>query len=92
MPRRRRLEDIAVRRRRPNPTCANPRCGRVIERWQRLCNACWKRLPRGHRSALIEARSSGSVTALSSLAHEAGAWLRDHDPAAEAARRLGEHS
>jgi hypothetical protein len=79
-----------VKRRRPDPTCANPLCGCAIERWKRICDPCWSRLPRGHRQALIAARASGQVATLSRLSHAAGAWLRDHDPAAELARRMGE--
>lgn len=79
-----------MRRRRPDPTCANPLCGRAIERWQRVCGGCWKQLPFAHRKALIEARQAKDFLSLSRLAIEAGAWLRDHSPAAEAARRLGE--
>jgi hypothetical protein len=78
-------------RHRPAPrTCANPLCGVAIERWQRVCNACFRRLPPEQRTALIEARRGGHFAALSRLAIAAGAWLREHEPAAETARRLGE--
>jgi hypothetical protein len=79
-----------MRRRRANPTCANPLCGCAIERWQRICGGCWKRLPFEQRQALTEACRGGRIAAYSALGHAAGAWLRGHDPAAEVERRLGE--
>jgi hypothetical protein len=70
--------------------CTNPSCRAPIPRWKRFCDACWRLLPAAQRSALVAAQKAGRFTQLDSLAIEAGDWLRDHNPAAAAARRLVE--
>lgn len=70
--------------------CANPVCRAPIPQRQHFCRSCWRLLPAERRVALVEAKSRGQFAAVSALAIEGGAWLRDHNPAAEAARRLGE--
>lgn len=73
--------------RRPH-TCAA--CSRPIERWMRICNPCWKRLPVDQRAAIAAARQAGNTVEVSTLTRAAAAWLAEHSPAAIAARQLGE--
>jgi hypothetical protein len=79
-------------RRRPRPPnlCIAKGCGREIPRWQRLCDPCFRRLPFDRRRAIAEAGQAKAPHIVARLTAEAAAWLADHTPAAEAARRMGE--
>lgn len=75
------------RRRSSEPQrCAVPGCPCLIPRWQRICGAHFKQLPWDLRKALAEAPPHLRVD----RTREAVAWLAEHRPAAEAARRMGE--
>jgi len=75
----------------PEPSlCLTSGCGAAIPRWKRLCDACWSRLPRARRAAIIEARQSHAPHRVTALSEQAALWLKQHSPAAEAARRTGE--
>jgi hypothetical protein len=69
-------------------TCAA--CPRGIERWMRLCNPCWKRLPADQQRAIVAARQAGNQMDVSALTRAAATWLTEHSPAALVARQLGE--
>ena len=79
-----------MRRRQQPHICLTPGCGRSIERWKRLCNSCWCRLPFDQRKAIAAAMSDRATHIVTRLAAAAAEWLTRHSPAAEAARRLGE--
>lgn len=70
--------------------CPGPGCGRELERWQRLCPACFRALPRDQQRAIATARAEGRLLETSTLTRAAVAWLAEHSPAALTARRLGE--
>lgn len=82
------------RRRRPERArhqCLVMGCGAEIAGWKRLCDACFRRLPFAQRKAIAEAGQARAPHILSKLAITAAAWLEEHSPAAEAARRIGEN-
>lgn len=62
----------------------------MIARWKRLCDGCFRRLPFDRRRAIAEAGEARAAHLVSQLSIEAAQWLREHSPAAEAARRTGE--
>ncbi len=68
--------------------CAS--CRSTIPHWKRLCDACWRLLPWGKRKPIMDARDARAPHILASRVAEAVGWLRNHSPAAEAARRQGE--
>lgn len=74
--------------RRHRHVCLARGCGAPLERWQRFCLRCWRRLPWDKRRAIAEAKATPHIA--SQLAIEAAQWLSAHSPAQEAARRLGE--
>lgn len=79
------------RRRKPEPrVCLVTGCEREIERWQRLCGGCWKRLPDATRKAIGEAMSNRAAHVVASLSIEGAKWIDANSPAAAAARRCGE--
>jgi hypothetical protein len=61
--------------RRARHTCAGPGCGRAIESWQRLCGACWARLPADQRQAIQRAREAKNALKVAELVRAAVAWL-----------------
>jgi hypothetical protein len=65
-------------------------CGRRLERWQRVCDPCWQRLPHDMTRAICAAKASRNPLSVADSAREAVAWLNEHSPAALAARQLGE--
>lgn len=78
-----------MRRRRPDPVCLA--CGSArMQPWQRICGACWKLLPFERRRAIAEAGQERKRHVVAGLAADAARWLKQHSPAAEAARRTGE--
>lgn len=79
------------RRRPPVPNrCVARGCGREIPKWKRLCDGCWRRLPFDQRRAIAQAGEARAPHRVAQLVTDAAAWLAEHAPAAEAARRMGE--
>jgi hypothetical protein len=71
-------------------SCPALGCGRRLERWQRVCDPCWKLLPADLKRGIIAAKNSRNPIEVSERARAAVAWLAEHSPAAIAARQLGE--
>lgn len=70
-------------------TCPGPGCGRAIERWKRLCDGCFRRLPADQRRAIAEAMTRQDHGRRAELVRAAVAWLKSPPPAL-ADRILGE--
>jgi predicted amidophosphoribosyltransferase len=70
--------------------CPGPGCGRPLERWQRLCSACFRALPKDQQRAIATARVERRILDAAQLTRAAVAWLAEHNPAELTARRLGE--
>lgn len=70
--------------------CRAPGCGREIPGWQRICTPCFRRLPFDRRKAIAEAGEAKAPHLVAQLCIEAVAWLGEHPPGAETARRMGE--
>lgn len=68
--------------------CRGCRCS--VEPWQALCDACWRLLPAARKRAIVEAKARKAAHLVSAAVRAAAAWLKEHGPAAEAARRCGE--
>lgn len=71
-------------------SCPVAGCGRRLERWQRVCDPCWQRLPHDLKRAICAAKASRNALRVAEAARSAVAWLAEHSPAAIAARQLGE--
>lgn len=65
-------------------------CRGKRERWQKLCDLCFGRLPGDLKRGMIEARRSRDVRALADAAARGARWLKEHRPEAVIAARCGD--
>ena len=79
-----------MRRRRQVHICQARGCRAEVGRWKRFCGVHWKLLPFAQRKAIAEAIEARALHVVARLAGDGAAWLEEHGPAAEAARRIGE--
>lgn len=70
--------------------CPAPGCGRRLERWQRVCDPCWRLLPHDLKRGICAAKASRDALMIAERSRDAVAWLAEHSPTAMAARQLGE--
>ncbi|MGE0178966.1 MAG: hypothetical protein AB7O91_03995 [Sphingomonas sp.] len=79
-----------MRRREHSRCCIVRGCGARIAGWKWLCDRHFRALPFDRRRQIAEAGQARAPHVVSRLAMEGAAWLAEHSPAAEAARRIGE--
>jgi hypothetical protein len=55
--------------------CETAGCGRTRQVGQEVCSACWQRLTRAMRAAIMAAHRGGRIHDRAALGREARAWL-----------------
>lgn len=77
-------------RRHTIPRCEVSGCGARRAPLAAFCGRCWLRLTPARRAEMDAAKDAGEFMRWSGLVREATAWLEEHAPAIEAAKRIGE--